>query len=84
MDISKEQYEAAKKIVEEYERLEMMQGYLEAEEDDGYDDRDWEEEEAEREYEEKAERAATCKCGAWVFNKNGNPVHVADCFCGAE
>lgn len=40
----------------------------------------WEEQRAE----ELAERAASCKCGAWQFAKDGAVVHVSDCCCGAE
>lgn len=80
--ISKEQYEAAKRIVQEYEHSEMMESYLEMEDDE--DDRDWEEEEQEREEEIRAERASLCKCGAWVFGKDGGAYHVADCYCGAD
>lgn len=53
-------------------------------EDDDYDEDDWREEQEERRLEELAERAATCRCGAWQFAKNGEVVHVADCYCGAE
>ena len=85
MSISKEQYEAAKKIVQEYEQSERFQDYMDAEEDeDDYDERDWEEEEQERQEEEDFERAASCTCGAWVIGNDGRGHHVADCYCGAE
>lgn len=53
--------------------------------DDNHDDsedyyQDW----LDRELEEKAILADNCKCGAWLFDKNGVVVHVADCCCGAE
>jgi hypothetical protein len=48
------------------------------------DEDDWREEMEERREEELAERAATCKCGAWQFAKDGSVIHVADCCCGAE
>lgn len=81
--ITQSEYEKAKRIVDEFENSERYQGYLDAEEDED-DGRDWEEEEREREYEELAERASSCKCGAWQFNKKGDVVHIADCCCGAE
>ncbi|MEW6468888.1 MAG: hypothetical protein AB1458_08190 [Bacteroidota bacterium] len=31
--------------------------------------------------EDLADRAASCKCGAWTFAKNGRVVHTADCRC---
>jgi hypothetical protein len=62
-------------------------GYEDYEEDDYeneyYDD--WDEDDYEdRRYEEECEMAATCKCGAWQFNSKGQPIHVADCYCGAQ
>jgi hypothetical protein len=78
MNITYEQYESAKAIVEEYEEN------LRQIEDDDYDELDWEEEEQERKEEEMAERAASCNCGAWVFGKDGKVYHVSDCYCGAE
>ena len=54
-------------------------------EDDNFDDGDWDEDdEGERRYEEECEYAETCTCGAWQFNSKGQPVHIADCFCGAQ
>lgn len=76
--ITKEQYEAAVIIINEY---------LRENEEDDFDcqsEEDFEEDRAEREYEKQAEVAATCKCGAWQFNKKGDVIHVADCCCGAE
>jgi len=81
MNITFKQYEEAKKIVEQYEEYLRYEEELD---DDDYDERDWEEEKAERRFEEDAERAALCKCGAWQFNKTGIVIHVADCICGAE
>lgn len=49
-----------------------------------FDEDMWREEREEKEYEEMAERAANCKCGAWQFAKDGSVIHVADCCCGAE
>ena len=83
MNVTYEQYQTAKAIVDAYEAHIRHEGYLEAEDDD-FDDRDWEEEEQERREEENAERASLCKCGAWVFGKDGKSYHVADCCCGAE
>lgn len=80
MDISYAQYQKALQIVQAYE--EQLR-YDEQEEDD-FDERDWEEEEAEAEAERKMEIACSCTCGAWVVNKNGDAIHVADCYCGAE
>lgn len=52
---------------------------------DESDDEEWDEDdEEERRYEEECEIAATCTCGAWQFNSKGQPVHIADCYCGAE
>ncbi len=49
------------------------------------EDKEWDQdEEDEKRYEEDAERAATCVCDAWQFNSKGMPIHVADCYCGAE
>jgi len=50
-------------------------------EEDGEDDFDAEDYEEKR-FQEECEYAANCTCGAWQFNKNNNPVHVADCICG--
>lgn len=53
--------------------------------DDEYDDMGYDEDdEEERQYQEDAERASNCKCGAWTFGKDGNVYHVADCYCGAD
>jgi hypothetical protein len=53
--------------------------------DDDYEDaEDYRDRMEEQRFEELAERAALCKCGAWQFAKNGEVVHVADCCCGAE
>lgn len=82
MNITFEQYQAAKKIVDDYE--EYLRHEEELENDDHYDGGDWEEDQAEREEEEKYETALSCTCGAWVINERGNPIHVADCYCGAE
>jgi hypothetical protein len=79
--ITKEQYEAAKKIVDQYEYEEYLAGMLEAEEEDDYDENDdWQERQDEEDY----ERACSCTCGAWVVGKDGRGYHVADCFCGAD
>lgn len=51
--------------------------------DEDYDAEDDDDAE-ERAYEEDAERASNCKCGAWQFDKKGNVIHVADCCCGAD
>jgi len=65
--ITKEQYEAAKRIVEEYERDEYEQGMIDAED---------ESDPFEEEY-------TNCTCGAYVLGKNGGVLHVSDCYCGA-
>ncbi len=52
--------------------------------DDEDDDEDYYDDWQERHEEELAERAASCKCGAWQIAKDGSVVHVADCCCGAE
>jgi uncharacterized Zn finger protein (UPF0148 family) len=51
---------------------------------DNEDSEDYRERELEQRENELAERAATCKCGAWQFAKDGSVIHVADCCCGAE
>lgn len=79
--VTQEQYESAKKIIEQWEHEQELEGW---DDEDDFDERDWEEEEQERRIEEDSERAATCTCGAWVFNSKGMPVHIADCYCGAE
>lgn len=50
------------------------------------DDEDYydEDDEQDRQDEEDFERACSCTCGAWIVNKNGKGIHVADCFCGAD
>lgn len=48
------------------------------EEYDYFDAEDYEE----KRFEKECEYAASCTCGAWQFNKNNKPVHVADCICG--
>ena len=60
--------------------------YQEYEEEDyDDDDDDWDEDDwREKEYEDDVERAESCTCGAWIFNKKGDVIHVADCCCGAE
>ncbi len=80
MIITFQQYQAAKKIVDDYEE------YLRHEEELENDDDFWDgsQDEEEREEEEKYETALSCTCGAWVINQRGNPIHVADCYCGAE
>ena len=80
--VTHEQYLAAKRIIEQYEHEQELQGW--DDEDEDYDERDWVLEEEERQEEEDFERASSCTCGAWIINKNGKGVHVADCYCGAE
>lgn len=84
--ITKEQYEAAKRIVDEHEQDEYEEAMRQADdylEDDDYGiDRDLDEQE--RQEDEDFERACSCTCGAWVVGKDGRGYHVADCFCGAE
>ena len=36
-----------------------------------------------KEYED-VEKCLLCKCGAWRLSEDGKPLHVADCYCGAE
>jgi hypothetical protein len=75
-------------LSEENQKLEARIQKLEGntDDDDDYNDDDGEtyDEQEEREYEEDCDRAASCTCGAWVFNNKGAPIHVADCICGAE
>lgn len=80
--ITQAEYEKAKFIVHQFEEQERIQGYMDADEqlDDYWD----EEDEEESEYERQAEIADACTCGAWQFNLKGIPVHIADCYCGAE
>ncbi len=54
------------------------------EENPNYDEDFYDEDEEEQRAEEEAEYAATCTCGAWVFDKKGKTHHIADCVCGAE
>ena len=55
------------------------------EEDDQEEYDDWDEKDEEEErYEDELDLVASCKCGAWQLSVHGNPVHVADCCCGAE
>ena len=35
-------------------------------------------------YDIEIDFATDCKCGAWVFAKDGSILHIADCVCGAE
>lgn len=81
--ITKEQYEAAKKIVDEYEQAKYIQKMAEEDDDEDYFDED-EISEQDRQEEEDFERACACTCGAWVVGSNGKGIHVADCYCGAE
>lgn len=80
--ITKEQYLAAKKIVDEYEHEECMQSMIDDLDDDEPDE-DYDEMK-EREEEENLALAYSCTCGAWVVGKDGKGHHVADCCCGAE
>lgn len=80
--ITFQEYQKALQIVREFE--EQNDPNFEAWDDDDFDERDWEEEEAEAEEERRMETASACTCGAWVINKNGQAVHIADCYCGAE
>lgn len=77
MEITKEQYEAAKKIVEEYERQEWEDGQRDADAflDDDFDDDD-------EEYPDPMESEFEfCLCGAYVFSDKGNIIRVSDCCC---
>lgn len=80
--ITKEQYEAAKRIVDQYEKEEYEELSREFEDDSDLYDHDLDEQE--RQEEEDYERACSCTCGAWVVGKDGRGYHVADCYCGAE
>lgn len=82
MNITYEQYQAAKALIEQYE--EYLRYGESGDDEDFMTDEDFYEEQIEQDYERDCERAATCKCGAWVFNKNGDPMHIADCCCRAE
>jgi hypothetical protein len=76
--ITQQQYEAALRIVREYE------SQINEDLEDDYDGFDDEDEEMERWDQEDYERALACTCGAWVVGNDGKGYHVADCFCGAE
>ena len=79
-NITFQQYQAAKKIVDDYEEYLRHEEMLENDDDE----RDWDEEDEENEDQERFERACACTCGAWQIDKNGNAIHVADCYCGAD
>lgn len=77
MEITKEQYEAAKKIVEVYERQEWEDGQREAEaflDDDLEDDDEEYSDPLESEFEH-------CTCGAYVLSDKGNIIKISDCYC---
>lgn len=80
--ITREQYEAAKRIVDQYEKEEYEELSREFEDDSDLYDHDLDEQE--RQEEEYYERACSCTCGAWQVGKDGRGYHVADCYCGAE
>lgn len=52
------------------------------ESEDDHEPESWQDYE-ERMKEEEAETASNCTCGAWIFTKSGEAVHIADCICGA-
>jgi len=74
--ITEEQYQAALKIVEEYEHEQMLlnepddEDYSEPEECDGCGRMDC-----------VCYFAQDCKCGAWIMSNQGRMIHVADCIC---
>ena len=78
--ITESEYLAAKKIVDEYERQQYIerQQTTEDELDFWYDD-EWDD--GEDDY--AIDAATNCICGAWEF-MDGQPIHVADCICGAD
>lgn len=71
------------KEVERFQEKKMEEKYFELhqavddDEDDFYED-------YKNSVDEREQRANTCTCGAWVFNKSGSVVHVSDCICGAQ
>jgi hypothetical protein len=83
--ITQEEYLKAKAIVDEYEKQEYEDGHRQADDDLLWDDDDFDEDSIrEIEEERRYELALSCSCGAWAISKNGNPIHIADCCCGAE
>lgn len=75
MNITKEQYEAAKKIVEGYERNSYEEEMLMVEDDlEEYSDDEDEHDPLEDEY-------INCKCGAYVLGKHGGILKLSDCYC---
>lgn len=74
--ITREQYEEYKKLVEEYEQAEFVDGLYEDEDNDFNDDHN------EEDFDEYDSRHA-CECGAWKYGPKGF-MHLADCICGAE
>lgn len=74
--ITREQYEEYKKLVEEYEQCEFVDGLYREDDNDFNDDPD------EDDFDEYDSRHG-CKCGAWEYGPKGF-LHLADCICGAE
>ena len=73
MEITYDQYQSAKKIVDEYE--EWLR-YSEELEDSDDDDTNCEEDDEQ----ERFERSCTCICGAWKI-KEGYALQIGDCCC---
>jgi hypothetical protein len=78
--VTYEQYMKAREIIREWGQQEEENEW----DGDDYDLDLWLEDEKEREEEELVERAATCRCGAWIKTDGGRVIHVSDCCCGAE
>lgn len=77
--ITREQYEATKKIVDEYEQAEWQSGCAEAEEAFDFDFNDYDDD---TEYPGDME-GADCVCDAWQWsNTAGRFIHISDCICG--
>ena len=78
--ITESEYLAAKKIVDEYERQQYLERQQTTEDElDFLDDDEWDD--GEDDY--AIDAATNCICGAWEF-MDGQPIHVADCICGAD
>jgi len=73
--ITEQEYLAAKKIVDEYERMMYQRDGEDFNDDDEQYDFDYEEDPLQRELDE-------CTCGAYtISNKTGEIIKVSDCIC---
>lgn len=80
--ITEAEYLEAKKVVNEYERQYWEEHQGEAE-DDLNNDYDYDEDWNDGEDDYAIDAATNCVCGAWEFH-DGQPIHIADCICGAD